>query len=70
MDFKLTVKKENYTEGSNIVNTYGDKLTIKADVILTMKEEKISPKMEVGEDLGKIVGFDPIYFDFHKYAYF
>jgi len=66
--FKLIGKKEKYIDGSNQANTFGKDLIVKADVLLTMKEEKIVvPKIEVGEDLGKIVGFNSIYYDFSEY---
>jgi len=66
--FKLIGKKEKYIDGSNEANTFGKELIVKADVLLTMKEEKIViPKIEVGEDLGKIVGFNSIYYDFSEY---
>jgi len=66
--FKLIGKKEKYIDGSNEANTFGKDLIVKADVLLTMKEEKIVvPKIEVGEDLGKIVGFNSIYYDFSEY---
>lgn len=66
--FKLIGKKEKYTDGANNASSFGKELIIKSDVLLTMKEEKIIvPKIEVGEDLGKIVGFNPVYYDFREY---
>jgi outer membrane protein OmpA-like peptidoglycan-associated protein/tetratricopeptide (TPR) repeat protein len=67
-NFKLNGKKEKYMEGNSSANSFGKDLIIKTDVLLTMKEEKIIvPKMEVGDDLGKVVEFNPVYYDFHEH---
>lgn len=39
----------------------------KEEVIPVKKEKTVAEKIEVNEDLGKIVGFNPIYFDFEEY---
>lgn len=67
MDFKLSGKKEKYVEGTNIFNTYSKDLVVKADVILTMKEEKMIPKMEVGNDLASALEINTVYFDYGKF---
>jgi outer membrane protein OmpA-like peptidoglycan-associated protein len=67
-NFKLNGKKEKYMEGNSNASSFGKDLIIKTDVLLTMKEEKIIvPKMEVGDDLGKVVEFNPVYYDFHEH---
>lgn len=72
-NYELTGKKEKYTDGDTTFNTFGKEFTVKADVILTKKEEPAAKKMEVGDDLGKIIRIDqsilnqPIYFDLNKY---
>jgi outer membrane protein OmpA-like peptidoglycan-associated protein len=67
-NFKLTGKKEKYTDGDSTTNTFGEQVLVEADVILLTRKETIAKKIEVGKDLGKIVAFKPIYFDFHEYT--
>jgi outer membrane protein OmpA-like peptidoglycan-associated protein len=67
-DFVLTGKKEKYIEGSNTANTYGPKAIVIADITLLTKEEIVTRKIQEGADLGKILEFKSIYFDFHKYT--
>jgi outer membrane protein OmpA-like peptidoglycan-associated protein len=70
-NFKLIGKKDKYIDGDTTFNTFGKNLAIKADVTLT-KKAVATPKMEVGDDLGKVVNIDqsilnqPIYFDLNK----
>ena len=77
-NFKLTGTKEKYDEGDNTFNTFGPGLLVQSDIILLVtpkkeeivvvkKEETIAEKIKVSHDLGKIVGFKPIYFDYHEY---
>lgn len=66
-DFKLTGNKVSYMEGKNSANTLGTELIVKADVILTKKEEKSIPKMEVGTDLASNLEINTVYFDYGKY---
>lgn len=67
-NFKLTGNKLNYYEGTNTVSTVTEDFIVKADVILLKNEEINDEKIQVGEDLGKILAFDPnkIYFDLDK----
>lgn len=67
-NFKLTGNKLNYDEGTNTVSTVTKDFIVKADVILLKNEEINDEKIQVGEDLGKILAFDPnkIYFDLDK----
>ncbi|HEX8515521.1 MAG TPA: OmpA family protein [Bacteroidia bacterium] len=67
-NFKLNGKKEKYTDGDSTANTFGKDAVVKADVILLTRKEAIAKKIEVGKDLGKVVSFNPIYFDYHEYA--
>jgi outer membrane protein OmpA-like peptidoglycan-associated protein len=67
-NFKLNGKKEKYIEGNNIAGTFGEESIVKADVTLLEKEEIIARAIQVvGNDLGKILALNSIYFDFHKY---
>ena len=66
-NFTLTGKKEKYNDAFVDANTLGDELIVKADIILLTKKEVVAQKVKVGEDLGKIVEFNPIYFDYDKY---
>jgi outer membrane protein OmpA-like peptidoglycan-associated protein len=66
-NFKLAGNKKNYLEGTNVANTYGPAFVVKADVTLLTEEEIIEKKIEVGNDLATIPGFNPIYFDLDKY---
>lgn len=66
-NFTITGKKEKYNDGFTDVNTLGDIAIVKADIILLTKKEVVAQKVKVGEDLGKIVEFDNIYFDYDKY---
>lgn len=65
--FNLNGKKVGYTEGKSQANSNGKDSIIVSDVILTKKEEVVVEKIEVGKDLGKVVKFNPIYFDYHEY---
>jgi outer membrane protein OmpA-like peptidoglycan-associated protein len=51
----VTVKKEEIAQAK------------KEEVAPVKREKTIAEKIEINEDLGKIVGFNPIYFDFHEY---
>ncbi|WP_317898074.1 OmpA family protein [Aurantibacillus circumpalustris] len=51
----LTPKKEEIVQAK------------KEDIVPVKKEKTVAEKIKVNEDLGKIVGFKPIYFDFHEY---
>lgn len=72
--FKLIGRKEKYLDGENVVNTFGEKFIVKADVILLKKVEKekekeeivVVKKLEIGDDLGKIFALNTIYFDFDE----
>ncbi|OFX28058.1 MAG: hypothetical protein A2033_05885 [Bacteroidetes bacterium GWA2_31_9] len=74
-NFKLTGKKENYTDGETVVNTLGSEEIVIADVILV--KESIEEKLIVGADLSKVLKLktnysgsftnDNIYFDYGKY---
>ncbi|MBI2281163.1 MAG: OmpA family protein [Bacteroidetes bacterium] len=66
-NFTLTGKKEKYNDGFTDANTLSDVAIVKADIILLTKKEVVAQKVKVGEDLGKIVEFNPIYFDYDKY---
>ena len=72
-NFNLSGKKENYLEGDTTVNTFGKDFIVPADLVLLKKETAEAPKMEVGDDLAKLVQVDqsilnqPIYFDLNKY---
>jgi outer membrane protein OmpA-like peptidoglycan-associated protein len=66
-NFKLVGNKEKYIEGDTTTNTFGPAFIVKADVILSTEEEVIEKKIEVGNDLASIPGFNPIYFDLDKY---
>lgn len=73
--YKLLGKKENYTDGETIVNTFGEEKIVIADVILV--KESIEEKLVVGADLVKVLKLDSkflgnldnenIYFDYGKY---
>ncbi|MCW3104778.1 MAG: hypothetical protein JWO09_3218 [Bacteroidetes bacterium] len=66
-NFKLTGKKENYSDGDSLTNTFGKEPIVKADVILRTKDQAIEEKVAVvGNDLAKIIEFQPIYFDLDK----
>ncbi|TND01979.1 MAG: OmpA/MotB domain-containing protein [Bacteroidetes bacterium] len=67
-NFFLTGKKQNYIDGRISAGTFGNELIIVADLILLKKEEAIVVKIEVGADLGKIVAFNSVYFDFHEFG--
>ncbi|KJS05023.1 MAG: hypothetical protein VR77_09700 [Flavobacteriales bacterium BRH_c54] len=76
-NFKLTGEKDNYKDGNNTTNTFGDEENVVADVVLLKEEEKVAEvvtekvikKPKKGDDLGKVLGFNPqtIYFDYDKY---
>ncbi len=66
-NFKLTGKKEKYSEGTNTASTYGSEFVVKADVTLLTEEEIIEKKIEAGNDLASIPGLNPIFFDLDKY---
>lgn len=66
-NFKLAGNKKDYLEGRNTANTFGEEFIIKADVTLLTEEAIIEKKIEVGNDLATIPGFNPIYFDLDKY---
>lgn len=72
--FKLTGKKDTYTDGEATSNTLGKDLVVKSDVVLlkneevvALKKEEVVKKIEVGADLGKILELKNIYFDLDKY---
>jgi outer membrane protein OmpA-like peptidoglycan-associated protein/Tol biopolymer transport system component len=67
--FKVTGKKQDYTDGFCLANTLGKELIIKADIILSSKKEVVEVKINLGADLGKILKFNPdkIYFDVDKF---
>ena len=65
--FNLNGKKVGYTDGKSQANSNGKDSIIVSDVILTKNEEVVVEKIEVGKDLGKVVKFNPIYFDYHEY---
>ncbi|MBA2611610.1 MAG: OmpA family protein [Bacteroidetes bacterium] len=76
-NYKLIGTKDKYTQGTNTFGTYGTESAVIADVMLSIpvkeetvvkKEESIKEKIEVKKDLALIVGFNPIYFDFHEYT--
>lgn len=66
-NYKLIGKKENYSDGENTFNTFGDVLTLNANVLLLTKKEIITKKNETETDLGKIVELKNLYFDLDKY---
>jgi outer membrane protein OmpA-like peptidoglycan-associated protein/tetratricopeptide (TPR) repeat protein len=71
-NFKLNGKKENYSDGNNVANTFGKEFIVNADVILLKKVEVIVEKTvpkEIPEntDLGKALALNNIYFDLDKY---
>lgn len=66
-NFKLAGNKKKYLEGTNVANTFGPGFVVRADVTLLTEEEIIEKKIEVGNDLATIPGFNPIYFDLDKY---
>lgn len=65
--FNLNGKKVGYKDGKSQANSNGKDSIIVSDVILTKNEEVVVEKIEVGKDLGKVVKFNPIYFDYHEY---
>ncbi|MEI6817424.1 MAG: OmpA family protein [Bacteroidota bacterium] len=71
--FKLNGKKETYTEGNNIANTFGKEFIVIADLTLLKKEEvviQVIPdltKAPSGTDLTKVLSLKNIYFDYDKY---
>jgi len=75
--FQLTGEKEEYNDGSANANTKGDEVNVKADVTLLQDGEEedeeedvaVTPKPKKGDDLGKVLKFDPktIYFDLDKH---
>jgi outer membrane protein OmpA-like peptidoglycan-associated protein/tetratricopeptide (TPR) repeat protein len=65
-NFKLIGKKENYSDGENIANTFGAEFVVTADVVLT-KKETVAQIVPVETDLGKIAALKSIYFDLDKY---
>jgi outer membrane protein OmpA-like peptidoglycan-associated protein len=69
-NYKLTGTKSKFIDGDSATNTFGKEQIVQADVILEEKKEPVitTIEVEVGKDLGKIVAFNPIYFDFHLYV--
>jgi outer membrane protein OmpA-like peptidoglycan-associated protein len=65
--FILNGKKADYKDGVSQANSNGKDSIIVMDVVLLKNEEVIVEKIEVGKDLGKVVKFNPIYFDYHEY---
>jgi outer membrane protein OmpA-like peptidoglycan-associated protein len=71
--FMLTGQKVKYSDGKNTANTLGEELNVKADLILLVQEviaeKKDGQKPKKGDDLGKMLNFNPktIYFDYGKY---
>lgn len=63
----LIGKKEGYTDGKTIVNTFDIKSTLSADVIMIKKEERpVAAKTTVINEKGEKEEFHTIYFDFDK----
>ncbi len=71
--FKLIGTRPKYIDGDSVTNTFGKDIVVKADIILTKKEEMVARKVtiadeiKVGADLGKILQINPIYYDLNKY---
>ncbi|MFA6924820.1 MAG: OmpA family protein [Bacteroidales bacterium] len=71
-NFRVTGKKEKYTEGYAFANTFGKELIVKADVILLANEEIVvqkidEQKLKIAADLGIILKLNSIYFNLDKY---
>jgi outer membrane protein OmpA-like peptidoglycan-associated protein len=78
MNFTILGKKESYSDGTKSVNTMGQDFIINGDIFLQKKEdiivaenvpENIEEQLKVGQDLGKILKFNPdrIFFDLDKF---
>ena len=67
--YKVVGTKENYSDGTAYVNTFGDEYIVRADITLRDKpeEEEVVVETEIEVDFGDLVYFNPIYFDFDKY---
>jgi outer membrane protein OmpA-like peptidoglycan-associated protein/tetratricopeptide (TPR) repeat protein len=65
--YRVVGTKENYTDGSTNVNTFGDEYIVRADITLRTKPEEVVTEAEIEVDFGNLVYFNPIYFDFDKY---
>ncbi len=65
--FILSGKKSGYKDGVSQANSNGKDSIIVMDVVLLKNEVVVVEVIEVGKDLGKIVKFNPIYFDYHEY---
>jgi outer membrane protein OmpA-like peptidoglycan-associated protein len=68
-NFKLNGKKEKYNDGNNTASTFGEDAIVTADVILSKQAVKEPTKPKKGDDLAKVLNFNPktIYFDYGKY---
>lgn len=66
--FIVSGKKAGYKDGLSQANSKGKDSIIVMDVVLLKNEVDVVVEIiEVGKDLGKIVKFNPIYFDYHEY---
>jgi outer membrane protein OmpA-like peptidoglycan-associated protein len=73
-NYKLTGTKENYIEGTSLVNTFGRDYIINAEITL-LKEEVIVPQKaevvaEVSNTPATIPAMAPVSFDFNEIIYF
>ena len=66
-NFVLTGRKENYTDGDTLANSFGKDYIIKADVILLTKKEFVAQAIKIDADLGVILELKNIYFNLDKY---
>lgn len=78
-NFKLTGNREDFLEGKNTANTFGDEEVVTANLVLLIddesdvgeeeEEEEVEIAEEnvvVNEDLGAKIKMKPIYFDYDK----
>jgi outer membrane protein OmpA-like peptidoglycan-associated protein len=66
-NYKLTGFKIDFISRDTSFYTDSKEYIQQVDLILLTKEEVILKQIEVGIDLGKVLSFSPIYFDFDRY---
>lgn len=66
-EYKIKGKKEGFEDGSTSTSTFGSDYIVYANVTLLNAAELLVEEIREGADLGKILKFNPIYFDLDKY---
>jgi len=62
-NFTLLCDKETYSEGNIIINTFGNDIILKANVILLKQKKSVIRKKKLVADLEKTIESNTIYFD-------